>query len=655
MECVRAVQNLEDEEVGLVPTQTGPFRTSQNNLSEGVSVSSNPPTEPPDNFSNTKQQSSKMSKDYKTKLQQLKCASDDSDPVKRSNTTKRPDEKFTSASTSTASFGDCPAPSSSYKYGIRKGKQPSIVWQHFERNDASSATCKHCEGGDATNRITMVLLFLLCVAKLPLSFVENAAFKLFMKVVAPLYTLPSRKTITTKMQTRYEMLKQAFKQVLAEVGSYTLTCDNWTDVSNKSYLGVTIHWLSSNLKMRSGSLGVIPLSSNHTIPYLLENLLKVIEDFGLDLNKISAVVSDSAANIKGAVKELIGSLRQLACFAHIISHLIPKTLASFDQLKEIISKVKHIVALTRHSTVATDELLRLQQRDGKVPLKFIMDVPTRWNYTLTMIRRFLELEEYVYPVMMKCKNTPNMLTREEILILNDLVRLMEPVENAIGIISGSTYATATLVIPLIREMFNSIARASPGTKLGKEFQTALTQRLDEAVGKYEFHEVLGKATVLDPRFKKIPFTKPLAAANHLESIDKMLKESLKENDGDKREKSTEEEVPKDVLGIWDLHDELVKRQVPEEEEGGYHSELRQFLKLPVISRHDHPFEYWEKLKPAYPTLYSIAIKWLSIITTSVPSERLFSKAGKIKDDDRSRLTGENLNKLLFLGSLTREE
>jgi len=69
---------------------------------------------------------------------------------------------------------------------------------------------------------------------------------------------------------------------------------------------------------------------------------------------------------------------------------------------EIIIKVKNIVRLTRHSVVASDELKRLQIRDGKTDgttLKFIQDVETRWNTTFYMLERFLALEEYVYPVI----------------------------------------------------------------------------------------------------------------------------------------------------------------------------------------------------------------------------------------------------------------
>ena len=53
----------------------------------------------------------------------------------------------------------------------------------------------------------------------------------------------------------------------------------------------------------------------------------------------------------------------------------------------------------------------------------------------------------------------------------------------------------------------------------------------------------------------------------------------------------------------------------------------------------------------YPTLYPIAMQHLSVVATSVPSERLFSKAGNICVHDRNRLSSKHLQQLLFLNSL----
>jgi len=161
------------------------------------------------------------------------------------------------------------------------------------------------------------------------------------------------------------------------------------------------------------------------------------------------------------------------CFAHVVSHLVKDALTSLPAANSIITKIKNIVTLVRRSIVACDELKRLQIRDGKTEgtaLKFIQDCPARWNSTLEMLRRFLELKQYIYEVISKCPNAPDMLQREELNITKDFVSIMQPVANVITEISGSKYAICSIIIPIIHCMKAAITNFEPTTKLGKEFK-----------------------------------------------------------------------------------------------------------------------------------------------------------------------------------------
>lgn len=104
--------------------------------------------------------------------------------------------------------------------------------------------------------------------------------------------------------------------------------------------------------------------------------------------------------------------------------------------------------------------------------------------------------------------------------------------------------------------------------------------------------------------------------------------------------------------LWAFHEQLAsKSKIHEKEniESGFCLEIKSYINSNVISFKHDPIIYWQS--QTNHILKEIALKYLSIIGTSVPSKRLFSKAGLIMTETRNRLQGKRLSKLLFLNSL----
>jgi len=80
-------------------------------------------------------------------------------------------------------------------------------------------------------------------------------------------------------------------------------------------------------------------------------------------------------------------------------------------------------------------------------------------------------------------------------------------------------------------------------------------------------------------------------------------------------------------------------------------DLKHYLSHPTIPLGENILKYWDQNANMYPHLKKIVHPYLSVIATSVPSARLFSKAGNIMTEKRNRLKGEKLQQLLFLSSL----
>jgi len=83
--------------------------------------------------------------------------------------------------------------------------------------------------------------------------------------------------------------------------------------------------------------------------------------------------------------------------------------------------------------------------------------------------------------------------------------------------------------------------------------------------------------------------------------------------------------------------------------------IRQYLEMPYLNCKQSPLDFWKKNKNTFPELYMLQIKYLSVPATSVPSERVFSKAGLITNDRRNRLHPKHLDFIIFLNRNTNIE
>ena len=384
------------------------------------------------------------------------------------------------------------------------------------------------DGGSMSEKITNTILFMICKDMIPVSIVELEGFRALLKLTVPLYKTPSKKTMTRRLEARYNIMKTDFIKTLETVPHYCVTADNWTDCSNQSYMGLTIHYLDSSLlKMKSGFLGCFPLNDRHTAQYLKECINNIFEEFKIREEKLTGIITDGEAAIKKMCIDLFGNSKHIICLAHATAHLLPQSLNNFPELTTIIDKVKAIVTLIRRSIPASDKLKDLQVQDGKsegTTLKLKQDVPTRWTTKIDMLERYIQLESYVYVAMGECDNPVDVLIREEMKILKDVLPIMEPIRSVITEISGDTYPTSSMIIPILNCMRRKIDSIIPNTDIGREFKGRLQSAMESRFKVTEYNSLLRISTILDPRYKKLHFKDPNALARSLTRIREKIEE-----------------------------------------------------------------------------------------------------------------------------------
>ncbi|XP_041642341.1 E3 SUMO-protein ligase ZBED1-like [Cheilinus undulatus] len=77
-------------------------------------------------------------------------------------------------------------------------------------------------------------------------------------------------------------------------------------------------------------------------------------------------------------------------------------------------------------------------------------------------------------------------------------------------------------------------------------------------------------------------------------------------------------------------------------------EVKEYSRAAPLPLSESPLEWWKEHHCEYPLLAKLAKRYLCVPGTSVSAERVFSTAGDIVTAQRSSLTTEHVDQLLFL-------
>lgn len=376
------------------------------------------------------------------------------------------------------------------------------------------------EGGVKSEKLIHAIMFMICKDNQPLSIVEDEGFKYLMKTVSPNFKVPSRRNICSKIFEKYDAMKNIFMAKLKNVQYFTLTTDIWTDIQTRSYIGVTIHFVDE-YKFNSALLGVYELDERHTSEYIATKLVDVCTEWNITKQKIVAVVTDGAANMIKAIDLSFGKKQHILCFAHTLNLVAQNAISSVSQLTELISKVKNIVRWFKHSVVASDELRKATNGDGKL----IQEEATRWNSTFYMLERFTKLSKIINDIVHKHITAPPMISAKEVKDISDIIDLLRPIEASTKELCGQKYVTSSMVIPMVYIMVKNISQFKPTQELGIQLQKEILFHCEKRFGSVESVALLSIATMLDPRFKKIYFKDPMALSKTLKYISDEIKQN----------------------------------------------------------------------------------------------------------------------------------
>lgn len=127
-------------------------------------------------------------------------------------------------------------------------------------------SCTNASSKNSFSQQTAESLFvdLMIDEMLPSRLTDSSAAEKFMHYLNPKFKVPSRKKYMNIIKKQFEVGKAKLNSLLQDIEYVATTADCWS-AHNRSFLGMTVHWIKPDtLEREKAVLTCIELSASHT-------------------------------------------------------------------------------------------------------------------------------------------------------------------------------------------------------------------------------------------------------------------------------------------------------------------------------------------------------------------------------------------------------
>ena len=138
---------------------------------------------------------------------------------------------------------------------------------------------------------------LIIKCNLPFSFIENPAFREFMKECYPKWQPISAKKLKTDIIASFKSrIDKIIGDALEKISHLTLTIDCWSDRRSRGFLGITGHFIDEQMLPQAYLIDFVRLKSPHTGENIQRATECVLDRFNIR-EKVYRIITDNAASM----------------------------------------------------------------------------------------------------------------------------------------------------------------------------------------------------------------------------------------------------------------------------------------------------------------------------------------------------------------------
>ncbi len=213
-------------------------------------------------------------------------------------------------------------------------------------------------------------------------------------------TLCGSKQLMRLVEPLYAIVEKLVTKEIAKAVAVSTAMDFWTSVAGDHYLGLTYHWMDSELNLRAALLDCIPFPGQ-----AFGDTIATVADARWDLHfkngahpepMRGAIVSDRGANVRAARDALVPNDSE-NCFCHLLDSTVRSVYAEDGQF-HAVDFYRDLLLIDTLAKGLRAQPMHLRAFQLKCPagvahLTVVTDQTTRWEALVRECERALALRE----------------------------------------------------------------------------------------------------------------------------------------------------------------------------------------------------------------------------------------------------------------------
>lgn len=433
--------------------------------------------------------------------------------------------------------------------------------------------------------------------------VEEYGFRHFMKALNPSVDVAlSTSAIRHELETMYVYTKRKVKDAVKNAKDSVLSAELWISNKEESYLTVTCHFIDEKWELKSYTLATAQLLSEHTPENVHRQLWRITTEWEIT-EKIQVVV----INVDGMKKVCQNqNWTYIPCFSHTLNKVILEVMESCDW-RYLLKKCRHIVQFFHHQNEASwrSQLTQSSCVDWLSTLKMVENICKQWP-------SFSQVSSY------KCAENL-WLNENERNLLENITKALTVVKDNTERIGTRGYIPVSNIIPLLDKLQLSLQRL---IQQDNKVALRLSEKCNHHFGNISHNIWFILSTAMDPRFKS-----SVLKTNGWEKVKTKIKQEMYKQ----ANLGTSNNCQRNISCKMDYEDLFLQ----------YATEVH-------VSASQSPLQYWEAPNKSK-DLSTVAHKYLSVISTAIPIERMMhEEKSQTLFNRRKCLELEDINMMLFL-------